>query len=94
MQSLQNFHWLATLNTMLCLAVAFCCGCIIGLERQIRQRTAGPDWASVGAAAAAAAVPTAARVMKERRCMVCVSRCSCSVHGAGGWCPAHGVARL
>ena len=41
MQALQNFHLTATLNTVLCLLVAFACGSIIGLERQIRQRTAG-----------------------------------------------------
>lgn len=41
MQSLNNFHLLSTLNTVVCLLVAFVCGSIIGLERQIRQRTAG-----------------------------------------------------
>ena len=62
MQSLQNFHWLATLNTMLCLAVAFCCGCIIGLERQIRQRTAGLRTNTLVAVGAAVFVDLAMRL--------------------------------
>ena len=62
MQSLQNFNLLATLNTVLCLLVAFVCGSIIGLERQIRQRTAGLRTNTLVAVGAAVFVDLAMRV--------------------------------
>jgi putative Mg2+ transporter-C (MgtC) family protein len=62
MQSLQNFNLLATLNTVLCLVVAFVCGSIIGLERQIRQRTAGLRTNTLVAVGAAVFVDLAMRV--------------------------------
>ena len=62
MQSLQNFHLLSTLNTVLCLFVAFVCGSIIGLERQIRQRTAGLRTNTLVAVGAAVFVDLAMRL--------------------------------
>jgi putative Mg2+ transporter-C (MgtC) family protein len=62
MQALQNFHLTATLNTVLCLLVAFACGSIIGLERQIRQRTAGLRTNTLVAVGAAVFVDLAMRV--------------------------------
>ncbi len=62
MQSLQNFHLLSTLNTILCLLVAFVCGSIIGLERQIRQRTAGLRTNTLVAVGAAVFVDLAMRI--------------------------------
>ncbi len=41
MHALQNFDPAATLNTLVSLCFAFVFGSLIGLERQIRQRTAG-----------------------------------------------------
>ena len=62
MQALQNFNLLATLNTVLCLLVAFVCGSIIGLERQIRQRTAGLRTNTLVAVGAAVFVDLAMRI--------------------------------
>jgi putative Mg2+ transporter-C (MgtC) family protein len=62
MQSLQNFHLPVMLNTVLCLIVAFVCGSIIGLERQIRQRTAGLRTNTLVAVGAAVFVDLAMRV--------------------------------
>ena len=62
MQALQNFNLLATLNTVLCLLVAFVCGSIIGLERQIRQRTAGLRTNTLVAVGAAVFVDLAMRL--------------------------------
>jgi len=41
MQALHNFDPTATLNTLVSLLFAFVFGSLIGLERQVRQRTAG-----------------------------------------------------
>ena len=41
MQALHNINLAATLNTLVSLFFAFVFGSVIGLERQIRQRTAG-----------------------------------------------------
>lgn len=41
MQAHQYFNASALLNTFVSLATAFCLGAVIGLERQVRQRTAG-----------------------------------------------------
>lgn len=62
MQSLNNFDLMATLNTILCLVVAFVCGSLIGLERQIRQRTAGLRTNTLVAVGAAVFVDLAMRI--------------------------------
>ncbi|MEG0053547.1 MAG: MgtC/SapB family protein [Comamonas sp.] len=62
MQSLQSFQLAATMNTVLCLFVAFVCGGIIGLERQIRQRTAGLRTNTLVALGAAVFVDLAMRL--------------------------------
>lgn len=62
MQALQNFHLLPLLNTALCLFMAFVCGSVIGLERQIRQRTAGLRTNALVAVGAAVFVDLAMRI--------------------------------
>jgi putative Mg2+ transporter-C (MgtC) family protein len=41
MQALQHFHLSALLDTLVSVGIAFALGALIGLERQVRQRTAG-----------------------------------------------------
>lgn len=55
-------HW-PLLNTAIALAVAFALGCLIGLERQYRQRTAGLRTNVLVAVGAAAFVDLGARLL-------------------------------
>lgn len=63
MRILANFQWLPWLNSLTALAVAFVLGCVIGLERQYRQRTAGLRTNVLVAVAAAAFVDLGMRLM-------------------------------
>jgi putative Mg2+ transporter-C (MgtC) family protein len=62
MQVIDNIHLAATLNTVVCLLFAFVCGGLIGLERQIRQRTAGLRTNTLVAVGAAVFVDLAMRL--------------------------------
>ncbi len=63
LQSLQNFQLLPLLNTTISLFVAFVLGTIIGVERQVRQRTAGLRTNVLVAVGAAAFVDLSMRLM-------------------------------
>ncbi|VVD69022.1 methyltransferase [Pandoraea cepalis] len=63
LQSIQNFHLLPLLNTAVSLLVAFILGTIIGVERQVRQRTAGLRTNVLVAVGAAAFVDLSMRLM-------------------------------
>lgn len=62
MQALHNFNALAALNTLVALVFAFIFGSLIGLERQIRQRTAGLRTNTLVAVGAAVFVDLAMRL--------------------------------
>ncbi|VVD68200.1 methyltransferase [Pandoraea terrigena] len=63
LQSIQNFQLLPLLNTAVSLLVAFILGAIIGVERQVRQRTAGLRTNVLVAVGAAAFVDLSMRLM-------------------------------
>lgn len=63
LQNLQNFQLMPLLNTALTVGVAFVLGCVIGLERQVRQRTAGLRTNVLVAVAAAAFVDLSMRLV-------------------------------
>lgn len=62
MQALHNINLAATLNTLVSLFFAFVFGSVIGLERQIRQRTAGLRTNALVAVGAAVFVDLAMRL--------------------------------
>jgi len=62
MQALHNINLTATLNTLVSLFFAFCFGSLIGLERQVRQRTAGLRTNALVAVGAAVFVDLAIRL--------------------------------
>ena len=62
MQALQNLDAMAALNTLVALFFAFIFGSVIGLERQIRQRTAGLRTNTLVAVGAAVFVDLAMRL--------------------------------
>ncbi|WP_225547389.1 MgtC/SapB family protein [Chromobacterium violaceum] len=51
-----ELDWFGLLHSLICLAMAFVCGTVIGLERQYRQRTAGLRTNALVAVSAAAFV--------------------------------------
>jgi putative Mg2+ transporter-C (MgtC) family protein len=62
MQAIQNINLLSLLDTFISVAAAFVLGSLIGLERQIRQRTAGLRTNTLVAVGAAVFVDTANRL--------------------------------
>ncbi len=62
MQAIHNLNAEAALNTFVALFLAFIFGCVIGLERQIRQRTAGLRTNTLVAVGAAVFVDLALRL--------------------------------
>ncbi|WP_027015243.1 MgtC/SapB family protein [Comamonas composti] len=62
LMALQNFNPGAMLDTIVSLTAAFVCGALIGLERQVRQRTAGLRTNTLVAVGAAVFVDLAVRL--------------------------------
>jgi len=62
MPAIDNINLAATLNTLVSLFFAFCFGSVIGLERQVRQRTAGLRTNTLVAVGAAVFVDLAIRL--------------------------------
>ena len=65
MDALNNFNLHSLLNTVISLFTAFVLGSMIGLERQVRQRTAGLRTNTLVAVGAAAFVAMGSRSMKS-----------------------------